>query len=192
MATSGRAGKIRRDFDDDSQVIIVPSNDKPMVAIGPERVRRLRKHLVGILRDLRTAKHLECLAVSTRPESTGFPARVARTACSLCKGWCCRNGENDGFLDDATLARVRLANPNMTERAMLSLYLKRVPPIAYRDSCIFHGKNGCTLDRSQRADVCNIYYCGDLGAYMKTGAASPTRVIAGEGENMRTSPVLIP
>jgi hypothetical protein len=80
----------------------------------------------------------------------------------------------------------------MDERAVLRLYLDLVPSVAYRDSCIFHGKRSCTLDRSLRADVCNSYYCGGLGAYMKTGAAAPTRVIAGEGAKMRTSPVLTP
>jgi hypothetical protein len=39
---------------------------------------------------------------------------------------------------------------------------------------------------------CNSYFCGGLDAYMKTGAAAPTRVIAGEGDEMRTSPVLTP
>jgi hypothetical protein len=68
-----------------------------------------------------------------------------------------------------------------------------VPPVAYRESCIFHGKEGCTLDRSMRADVCNTYYCGGLGAFMKSGDAPiPTVVIAGEGDKMRTSPVLVP
>ena len=97
--------------------------------------------------------------------------------------------DDDAFLDDRTLARVRLARPDMTERAMLQLYVERVPTIAYRDSCIFHGKRGCTLDRSLRADICNTYFCGDLGAYMTTGASVPTKVIAGEGDKMRTSPV---
>jgi hypothetical protein len=66
--------------------------------------------------------------------------------------------------DDRTLARVRLANPEMKDRALLRLYLNRVPSMAYRDSCIFHGKEGCTLDRSMRADVCNTYYCGGLSS----------------------------
>jgi hypothetical protein len=52
--------------------------------------------------------------------------------------------------------------------------------------------NGCTLDRSLRADICNSYYCGRLGAYMKTSAAVPVKVIAGEGDKMRTSPMLTP
>jgi hypothetical protein len=38
---------------------------------------------------------------------------------------------------------------------VLRLYLDRVPLVAYRDSCIYHGKMGCTLERSMRANVCN-------------------------------------
>jgi hypothetical protein len=85
------------------------------------------------------------------------------------------------------------ASPGRISRsAILRLYLACVPAAAYRDSCIFHGKKGCTLDRSLRSDICNTYFCGGLGAYMKTGAAVPTRIFAGEGDKMRTSPVLMP
>jgi len=179
--------------DDDNLPVMVPRSDKPLVAVSPERVRRLREHLIKELAELRKAKHLDCFATPERPGPTGFAATVARSACSLCKGWCCRNGDDDAFLDDRTLARVRLARPEMKERAMLRLYLSRVPPVAYRESCIFHGKEGCTLDRSMRADVCNTYYCGGLGAFMKSSdAPMPTVVIAGEGDKMRTSPVLVP
>jgi hypothetical protein len=182
--------KVRRDSDDDSQPVMVPRNDKAVIAISPERVRRLREHLIKASGELRKAKH--DFASPARPEPTGFSARVARTACSLCKGWCCRNGDDDAFLDDQTLARVRLARPNMSEHAVLRLYLARIPSSGYRDSCIFHGRQGCTLDRSLRADVCNSYFCGGLDAYMKTGAETPIRIIAGEGDQMRTSPVLTP
>jgi hypothetical protein len=185
---------VRRNFSagDDAQPVMVPRNDKALVAIAPERIQRLREHLIEALRELRTAKHLERFASPVRAEPTGFAARVAHTACSLCKGWCCRNGDDDAFLDDRTLARVRLARPEMTERAILRLYLDRVPPVGYRDSCIFHSKRGCTLERSLRADVCNSYFCGGLGAYVKTGAMVPTKVIAGEGDTMRTSSLLMP
>ena len=96
--------KVRRDFDDDAQPAVVPRNDKALVAVAPERVRRLREHLIKELRNLRTAKHLVRFASPLRPEPTGFPARVARTACSLCKGWCCRNGDDDAFLDSCARA----------------------------------------------------------------------------------------
>src|ERR1700722_13055372 len=102
---------------------------------------------------MRAAKHWARFASPARQEPAGFAALVAESACSLCKGWCCRNGDDDAFLDDPTLARVRLAKPDATEAALLRLYLGRVPDAAYQDSCIFHGKYGCTLDRSMRADV---------------------------------------
>jgi hypothetical protein len=179
--------------DDDSQPVMVPRNDKGLVAMPPERVQRLREYLIKELADLRKVKHLECFASPVRPAPTRFAARVAQTACSLCKGFCCRKGDDDAFLDDRTLARVRLARPGMTERALLRLYLERVPPVAYRDSCIFHGSRGCTLDRSMRADVCNSYFCGGLGTFRKSrDPETPTVIIAGEGEKMRTSPVLMP
>jgi hypothetical protein len=185
----------RRTFnvaDVESQPVMVPRNDKPLLAIVPERVHRLREHLMRQLGDLRTAAH-QVENAPQKPEPTGFAATVARSACSLCKGWCCRNGEDDAFLDGRTLARVWLSRSEMTEQALLQLYLDRVPQVAHRDSCIFHGKQGCTLDRSMRTDVCNTYYCGGLDAFMKSSAdPGPTVVIAGEGAGMRTSPVLSP
>jgi hypothetical protein len=36
--------------DDDSLPVIIPRNDEAVVPISPERVRRLRKHLVASLR----------------------------------------------------------------------------------------------------------------------------------------------
>jgi uncharacterized protein DUF6790 len=191
---TGREPSMRRrdTVDDDSLPVMVPRSDKVLVPTSAIRVRRLREHLIKALRELRTEKQWARSASPARPDPAGFPARVAQRACSLCKGWCSRNGDDDAFLDDRTMARVRLAMPDMDERAVLLLYLDLVPPVAYRDSAIFHGKWGCSLDRSLRADVCNSYYCGALGTYMKTGAAIPTKVIAGEGDKMQTSPVLMP
>ena len=41
--------KVRRDFgaDEDCEPVIVPRNDKFLVTVAPERVRRLLEHLVG-------------------------------------------------------------------------------------------------------------------------------------------------
>jgi hypothetical protein len=47
--------KVRQDFNDESQMVMVPRNDKALVAIAPERVCRLREHLMKALRELRTA-----------------------------------------------------------------------------------------------------------------------------------------
>src|SRR5947209_730587 len=179
--------------DDDSLPVMVPRNDKAAIPISPERVRRLRKHLVVALRALPTIKNSEHSVSPLRPEPEGFAARVARTACSLCKGWCCRNGGDHAFLDERTMARVRCAGLELDVRAVLRLYVERVPEVGYEDSCIFHGKQGCTLDRSLRSDVCNSYFCGGLLDYMRGGdGVTPTMIIAGVGEKMRTSPILMP
>jgi hypothetical protein len=180
------------DADDESLPVIVPRNDKAAVPISPERVRRLRKHLVVALRALRTLKKCEHSVSPLQPEPEGFAARVARTACSLCKGWCCKNGEDHAFLDETTMARVRRARLALGAQAVLRLYVDRVPEVGYRGSCIFHGKQGCTLDRSLRSDVCNSYFCDGLQIYMTGGAVTPTMIIAGAGDKVRTSPILMP
>jgi hypothetical protein len=172
---------------------MVPRNDKAAVPISPERVKRLRKHLVVALGALRMMKNPEHSVSPLQAEPEGFVARVARTACSLCKGWCCRNGDDHAFLDERTLARVRCARPALDVGAVLRLYVERVPVVVYQNSCIFHGKQGCTLDRSLRSDVCNSYFCGGLQGYL-TGdeVVTPAIIIAGVGDKMRTSPILMP
>ena len=87
------AAKRRRDLDDDDSLpVIVPRSDKVLVPMSATRIRRLREHLRVALH---TMKDPKCSASPLRPEPEGFAARVARTACSLCRGWCCRNGDDD-------------------------------------------------------------------------------------------------
>jgi hypothetical protein len=178
-----------RSIDDDVLPVMVPRNDRKLVPKSSERVRRLRAFLI---RMLRTTKELNT-ASRVRPEPEGFGAEVARAACSLCGGWCCKNGGDDAFLDEPTIARVRHAVPALGARAVLRLYVERVPAVSYEGSCIFHGERGCTLDRSLRSDLCNAYFCGGLQAYLTSSEpATATVVIAGEGNKMRTSPVIVP
>jgi hypothetical protein len=76
---------------------------------------------------------------------------------------------------------------------VLLLYVESVPTVGYEGSCVFHGKQGCTLARSLRSDVCNSYFCAGLDAYVTgSDAVTPVVVIAGEGDKMCTSPVLMP
>ena len=78
-------------------------------------------------------------------------------------------------------------------RAVQRLYIERVPEVGYEGSCIFHGKQGCTLDRSLRSDIWNSYFCDGLQNYMTGGdAMTPTMIIAGVGDKMRTSPIMMP
>jgi len=76
--------KLDADAEDDSLPVMVPRNDKAVVPTSNERARRLRKHLVLALRALRTIKNPKHSVPPPEPE--GFAGRVARAACSLCKG----------------------------------------------------------------------------------------------------------
>ena len=90
--------------------------------------------------------------------------------------------ETTHSLTTRLLARVRLAQPKISDEAIVRLYVGHVPPEAYAGSCIFHGKKGCTLGRSMRANICNTFFCRDLGVYIRKRATpKPTVVIAGGG-----------
>ena len=172
------------------QAVIVPYNSKPLGPNGPERKWRLRKHLVASLRALRTMKGDPSPA---RPELQGFAARVARTACNMCKGYCCKGGGEHAYLDERVMARVRQARPELDARAVMRLYLDRVPEVGYEGSCLFHSEKGCTLDRSLRSDVCNVYFCDMLGAFVQNvEKATSAIVMSGEGDLSKISPIMTP
>jgi hypothetical protein len=176
-----------------NQAVMVPLNRRTLVPRDPERVRRLRKHLIQSLRAMRVMKRPVESASPLRPEPEGFLGTVARAACALCKGWCCKGGGEHGYLDERVMARVRQANPDLDARAVIRRYTDRVPASGYAGSCIFHAEGGCTLDRSLRSDVCNSYFCTGLGNLVKTGQA-PTGaiIIATHDGETRTSPVITP
>jgi hypothetical protein len=121
--------------DNDSQPVMVPRSDRTLVTTSPERARRLREHLVATLRTLRATRNREHPASPILPEPGGFAARVALAACSLCKGWCCKGGGDDGYLDEPTIARVRSERPELNALAVARLYGERVPAVGYEGSC---------------------------------------------------------
>ena len=174
-----------------SQAVMVPLNTRTLAPKEPERVWRLRKHLVQSLRAMRTMKRPVESASPLRAEPEGFVGTVARTACSLCRGWCCKGGGDHAYLDERVMARVRQARPELDARAVIGLYVERVPAASYAGSCVFHGEAGCTLDRSLRSDVCNSYFCTGLGKFV-TNRELPTGaiVIATQDGETRMSPVL--
>jgi hypothetical protein len=174
-----------------SHAVTVPLNSRALVRMEPERVRRLRKHLVQSLRAMRTMKRPVESASPLRAEPEGFVGAVARTACALCRGFCCKGGGEHGYLDERVMARVRQAQPELDARGVIRRYVERVPQVGYRGSCVFHGETGCTLDRSLRSDVCNSYYCGGLGDFVTAGEIPSSAFVIAEGDGKtRRSPLL--
>lgn len=177
---------------DGHQAVSVPLNQRALVPTPPERVRRIREHLVRSLRDMRTMKQPERNASPLRPEPDGFAGTVARAGCALCGGYCCKGGGEHAYLDERTMARVRRARPELEARAVIRLYIERVPAEGYAGSCVFHGKQGCTLDRSLRSDVCNSYFCNGLRDFMAIADGVTSAVVIGVGKDevTRKSPEL--
>jgi len=178
---------------DGDQAVMVPSITRKLVPNSPERARRMRKHLVQSLRALRTMKDPQGNASPVRPAPEGFAAKVARTACTMCRGYCCKGGGEHAYLDERVMARVRIAEPELDARGVLRLYMDSVPAVGYEGTCLFHGEKGCTLDRSLRSDVCNSYFCDMLGEFVKKAdKATSAIVMSGEGEFSRMSHILRP
>jgi len=176
-----------------SLTVTVPLNARALVPRDPERVRRLRRHLVQSLRAMRTMKRPVENRSPLRPEPAGFLGKVARAACALCRGWCCKGGGEHGYLDERVMARVRQAQPDLDARAVMRLYVERVPTTGYAGSCVFHGEAGCTLDRTLRSDVCNSYFCAGLESFVRNAdVPEAAHVIAAQDGMRRTSPLLRP
>lgn len=151
----------------DAMIVTVPLLDEMLEPPPPHRVRALKRHLVQSLRDLRIAKRPGRLVQKSTPEPEGFTAAVLATGCATCQGHCCKGGGDHAYVDERTMARVRRDNPELDARAVIRLFMARVASRSYRDSCLFHGADGCTLGRPLRAELCNAYYCNGLQDFMR-------------------------
>lgn len=173
------------------QAVMVPAFAGTLAPPVPDRIRRLRRHLVESMRAEREMKHPERAAGPVTSDPAGFVGEVVRAACTLCQGWCCKKGGEHAYLDERTMARVRRARPELDARGIIRLYVEAAASPAFAGSCVFHGAQGCTLDRSLRSEVCNTYFCSGLGALVKQDSPPDSvMIMAAEGQVFRTSPVL--
>ena len=128
------------------------------------------KTLIEAIRDLVKARRPDRLVQRRTVEPTGFRAAVVTESCGHCRGSCCMAGGTHAFLDERTMARVHAEQPDLTARQVIRAYIGSVAPLAYRDSCLFHGPSGCTLARPLRAELCNSYYCNGLLDFLNAPA----------------------
>lgn len=177
MARSARMSSM-----EDPSHIVVPGQRTELVPPAADRVRALKRHLIEAIRDLQGARRAERLIQRRTPEPAGFPGRVVAAACGLCQGSCCMAGGTHAFIDDRTMARLRAERPSITGRQAVRLYVESVAPLSYRNSCLFHGPRGCTLNRTLRAELCNSYYCNDLDTFLKASVAKDVTIVTTAGE----------
>jgi hypothetical protein len=175
----------------DVEPVTVPLLDLPLEPPSASRVRDFKKHLVQSLRDLRVARRPDRLIQKQTPEPTGFAADVLRAGCATCEGYCCTGGGEHAYIDERTMARARRDNPDLDARGIIGLYLARLAPLSYHDSCLFHGRTGCTLGRALRAELCNSYYCRGLKAFLdQRPTPDRVRILAAHSGKERRSAVI--
>jgi hypothetical protein len=79
--------------------------------------------------------------------------------CAACRGACCVNGGDHGYITTATL---RAAEARDAAGTIVDHYLAHVPRRTYAGSCIFHAPTGCALPRDLRSETCNRHLCAPL------------------------------
>lgn len=88
-------------------------------------------------------------------------------SCGTCGGACCTAGGTHAFLKADSLLRIRAQRAGEAQaedrpEAIRALYVAALPAEHYHDSCVFHARDGCTLPRGLRSNLCNRYQCGGL------------------------------
>ena len=153
---------------DNILVVRVPHQDRPLRRPSVDRIRRLKRHLIEALRDLRGARHPDRLIQPTPPEPPPEVTAVLRAGCTACRGYCCLGGGDHAYLDERTMARIRRDHPDLSEAAIIQSYVQQIAPVSYEGSCLFHSLAGCTLNPSFRATLCASYHCDGLLAVLRS------------------------
>ena len=147
--------------------LAIPLQTRPMTEPDDARREAFLDHLARIVGQAFRADPPDTVRhgskVAEAPE-----AAVTQAACATCKGHCCRlGGTSNAFLDADAIARFRARNPDLSPDQVIAAYADRLAPLTPEGACLFQGDRGCTLDRDQRADYCNVMYCRDLFRLLK-------------------------
>lgn len=141
---------------------ILPAHGGPLAPPDLERRARFERHLVEIVE----AAVLDRDRIVRDPAAPDSPhdAREALSAlaCGACRGSCCGAGGDHAYLTEETMLRALDAHPSWTLGQIVSSYLGYIPVETVRDSCIFHGPQGCGIPREMRSPTCNTYHCAKL------------------------------
>ena len=148
---------------------LAPYIDVPQVRLTELRRSAFEAHLRAIIDDS-FAKADGVTAQPAAPEDDPeYTTRLAQeqpepvvlnAVCIACQGDCClMGGERHAFLTSDTIHCQRWKTPGLTKSALLEAYMSHIPETSTSGSCVYHGPEGCTLDRTLRADICNSFQC---------------------------------
>lgn len=136
----------------------LPGFDAPLVPIEPDRRDALAANIRDHIAEVKRPRQLGKQIVPLPPDEA---AQIA-SGCALCRGFCCRTGGDEAYLNPRSIARVWSARPSLTADELVATYLDAVPERAFKNSCIYHAATGCSLPGSLRSNVCHEYLCAPL------------------------------
>lgn len=149
-------------------VVLVPACDRPLVPLPQVRKAQFIEHLRRIVQESETQaavgnrRELLLTEFAHRVEESPTASSLVVNACTTCRGYCCHHGGDTAFLSADFLTWRRFQDPQLTSSAIIAEYESRLPEEAAENSCVFHGRTGCTLDRRLRANICNGFHCTEL------------------------------
>ncbi len=149
---------------------VIPTGSKKIIKLSTERKNLFREHLTGLISEV-----ISELAVNRDngegnqieedmplDEDVENESPFEATACAICRGGCCRTGDDHAFLKKETILRYISRHPDHKPKQLLDIYMAYLPEKSFEDSCINHRVTGCTLPRDLRSDVCNEFMCDSL------------------------------
>ncbi len=163
---------------DPPKVAVLPYFEAKLISPSKERLRRVEALLLGMATEAQ-AIHFATVLSNERsqdPDQHAEPQsnlrqtetksekldQILGAACGTCGGLCCRPGGDTGFLNVAKFSEMMLQQPRSSPHEMVLQYMHLVPSETVEDSCVFHGRTGCVLKRTQRTVTCNNYMCSSL------------------------------
>ncbi len=222
LAAAIRAARRRHGLAEDAPVLLVPAHRGKLAPLPAARRRAFTRHLSEAIAEAFAAPAAEPHNARTAEPHNAPPAEprkappaeprntppaeprgthdgiaaplvpLVRAACACCRGQCCTRGGEHAYLDADTIRRLRRTAPGIGAGAILARYRAALGGETYEGSCVFHGKEGCKLDRALRTDLCNSFHCTPLAAFLRAHDAGPparSLILAGDDEAIRRSAV---
>ena len=208
IAVAIRAARRRHGLGEDAPVLLVPAQRDRLAPLPAARRRAFTRHLSEAIAEAFAAPapaaepqrrtqaaepQLPTQTAEPRGTRDGIAAPLVplvRAACACCRGQCCTRGGEHAYLDADTIRRLRGTFPGIGAGAILARYRAALGGETYAGSCVFHGKEGCKLERALRTDLCNSFHCTPLAGFLRTHDAGPpphTLILAGDDEAIRRS-----
>ena len=167
--------------DDVVDMVMLPSVTQRCSAVDEQRRASYILHLQTVMAEAVACEDVSHLTqdqhytlIDRRVAQDAFLAdnpRIANrsdTLCALCRGGCCMEGGNHGYVSAVMLRRQLDADDGLSPEILLEDYIRHIPDYAIAGGCINQGETGCTLPRNRRSDVCNYYLCQPLRDHQTT------------------------